>query len=196
MQRKECSCASIELAKRSVSSRMATTDKISHGLEISRGKSFGLFTRSSLIGTLMRAAFFIAAIPISASAQTPEQIAAMQAQIAAQQAQKNADRALQAQLDAISQRDALQALQEDTTLATSEALPVTLPPAAASPSPSPAETRVETTPVQEGGTDATPRQVVLEQDGGAATPDKVPEGGARSTMRPPPSPRLPPGPKR
>ena len=177
MQRKECSCASIELAKRSVSSRMATTDKISHGLEISRGKSFGLFTRSSLIGTLMRAAFFIAAIPISASAQTPEQIAAMQAQIAAQQAQKNADRALQAQLDAISQRDALQALQEDTTLATSEALPVTLPPAAASPSPSPAETRVETTPVQEGGTDATPRPVVLEQDGGAATPDKVPEGG-------------------
>ena len=125
----------------------------------------------------MRAAFFIAAIPISASAQTPEQIAAMQAQIAAQQAQKNADRALQAQLDAISQRDALQALQEDTTLATSEALPVTLPPAAASPSPSPAETRVETTPVQEGGTDATPRPVVLEQDGGAATPDKVPEGG-------------------
>ena len=177
MQRKECSCASIELAKRSVSSRMATTDKISHGLEISRGKSFGLFTRSSLIGTLMRAAFFIAAIPISASAQTPEQIAAMQAQIAAQQAQKNADRALQAQLDAISQRDALQALQEDTTLATSEALPVTLPPAAASPSPSPAETRVETTPVQEGGTDATPRPVVLEQDGRAATPDKVPEGG-------------------
>ena len=54
---------------------------------------------------------------------------------------------------------------------------LTLPPAAASPSPSPAETRVETTPVQEGGTDATPRPVVLEQDGGAATPDKVPEGG-------------------
>jgi hypothetical protein len=55
---------------------------------------------------------------------------------------------------------------------------VTLPPAAASPSPSQAETRVETTPVQEGGTDATPRIVVLEQDGGAATPDKVPEGGS------------------
>jgi hypothetical protein len=208
MQRKECSCASIELAKRSVSSRMATTDKINHGLEISRGKSLGLFTRSSLIGTLMRAGFFIAAIPISASAQTPEQIAAMQAQIAAQQAQKNADRALLEQLDAISQRDALQALQEDTTLAVSDSLqnqPKTgkaganpsqqdvasaadqskpqqetseaLPPAAASPSPSPAETRVETTPVQDGGTDATPRPVVLEQDGGAATPDKVPEGG-------------------
>jgi hypothetical protein len=189
---------------------------LGRGLEVRRGKSFGLFTRSSLIGTLMRAAFFIAAIPISASAQTPEQIAAMQAQIAPQQAQKNADRALLEQLDAISQRDALQALQEETTLAvrdslqnqpktgkaganpsqqdvasaadqsqpqqepqsaTSEALPVTLPPAAASPSPSPAETRVETTPVQEGGTDATPRPVVLEQDGGAATPDKVPEGG-------------------
>ena len=59
---------------------------------------------------------------------------------------------------------------------------LTLPPAAASPSPSPAETRVETTPVQEGGTDATPRPVVLEQDGGAATPDKVPEGG--SELRP------------
>ena len=172
----------------------------------------------------MRAGFFIAAIPISASAQTREQIAATQAQIAARQAQNNADPAisqrdpLQAQLDAISQRDALQAQLEDAPLAanrrdslqnqpktgkaganpsqqdvasaadqsqpqqepqsaTSEALPVTLPPAAASPSPSPAETRVETTPVQEGGTDATPRPVVLEQDGGAATPDKVPEGG-------------------
>ena len=69
MQRKECS---IELAKRRVSSRMVTTDKIHHGLEIRRGKSPGLFTRSSLVGTLMRAVFFIAAIPISASAQTPE----------------------------------------------------------------------------------------------------------------------------
>ena len=199
---------------------MATTDKINHGLEIRRGKSLGLFTRSSLIGTLMRAGFFIAAIPISASAQTPEQIAAIQAQIAAQQAQKNADPAIsQAQLDAISQRDALQAQLEDAPLAasqrdslqnqpktgkaganpsqqnvasaadqsqpqqepqsaTSEALPVTLPPAAAIPSPSSAETRVETTPVQEGGTDATPRPVVLQQDGGAATPDKVPEGGS------------------
>jgi hypothetical protein len=115
----------------------------------------------------MGAGFFIAAISISASAQ----IAATQAQIAAQQAQKTADLALQAQLDAISQRDALQAQLEDTTLAsqrdslqnqpktgkaganpgqqdvasaadhsqprqepqstTSEALPVTLPPAAA-----------------------------------------------------------------
>lgn len=124
MQRKECSCASIELAKRSVSSRMATTDKINHGLEIRRGKSLGLFTRSSLIGTLMRAGFFIAAIPISASAQTGEQIAATQAQIAARQAQNNADPAitqrdwLQAQLDAISQRDALalQAQLEDVPL--------------------------------------------------------------------------------
>jgi hypothetical protein len=218
MQRTECSCASVELVKGRVSSRI-TTDKIIHGLEIRRGKSLGLFTRSSLIGTLMRAGLFIAAIPILASAQTHEEIAAMQAQIAAQQAQKNADRALLEQLDAKSQRDALQALQEDTTLAASqrdalqnqpktgkaganpsqqnvaspadqsqpqqeywtpatyEALPVTLPPAAASPSPSPAETRMETTPVQEGGTDATPRPVVLEQDGGAATPDKVPEGG-------------------
>lgn len=155
-----------------------------HGLEVRKGKSLGLFTRSSLIGTLMRAGFFIAAIPISASAQTREQIAAMQAQIAPRQAQKNTDLALQAQLDAISQRDALQAQLEDTTLGasqrdslqnqpktekagaipgqqdvasvadhsqprqepqstTSEALPVTLPPAAASPSPSPGETRVE-----------------------------------------------------
>jgi hypothetical protein len=120
MQRKECSCASIELAKRGVSNRMATTDKIDHGLEIRRGKSLGLFIRSRLIGTLMRAGFFIAAIPISASAQTPEQVTAMQAQIAARQAQKNADPALQEQLDAISQRDALQAQQEDTTLATSQ----------------------------------------------------------------------------
>jgi hypothetical protein len=193
MQRKECSCASIELAKRRVSSRIATTDKINHGLEIRRGKSLGLLTRSSLIGTLMRAGFFIAAIPISASAQTPEQIAAMQAQIAPRQAQKNTDLALQAQLDAISQRDALQAQLEDTRLgasqrdslqnqpktgkaganpsqqgvaraadqsqpqqvpqsATSEALPVTLPPVG-EPSPSPAETRVETTPVQEGGSE-------------------------------------------
>jgi len=118
MQRKEWSCASIELAKRSVSSSMATTDKINHGLEIRRGKSLGLFTRSSLIGTLMRASLFIAAIPISASAQTPEQISALQAQIAA--AQKNADLALQAQLDAISQRDALQAQLENTTLNTSQ----------------------------------------------------------------------------
>ena len=55
MQRKEYSCGRIELAKRSVSSRMATTDKINRGLEIRRGKSLGLFTRSSLIGTLMRA---------------------------------------------------------------------------------------------------------------------------------------------
>ena len=110
MQRKECSCASIELGKRRVSSRMATTDKINHGLEIRRGKSLGLFTRSSLIGTLMRAGFLIAAIPISAPAQTREQIAAMQAQIAARQGQKNADLA-------ISQRDALEAQLKDATLA-------------------------------------------------------------------------------
>ena len=139
----------------------------------------------------MRAGFFIAAIPISASAQTRERITASQAQIAADQAQKNADLAisqldpLQAQLDAISQRDALQAQLEDVTLAAKQRdslrnQPKT--PAAASPSPSPAETPVETTPVQEGGTDATPRPVVLEQDGGAATPDKVPEGG--SELRP------------
>jgi hypothetical protein len=108
MQRKECSCTSIELAKRRVSSRMVTSDKINHSLEIKRGKSLGLFTRSSLIGTLMRAVFFIVAIPILASAQTREQIAAMQAQTAARQAQKNAD------LD-ISQRDALQP-QLDATL--------------------------------------------------------------------------------
>src|SRR6516162_6964363 len=106
MQRKECSCASIELAKRRVSSRMVTSDKINHGLEIRRGKRLGLFTRSSLIGTLMRAGFFIAAIPISASAQIGDPIAAGQRQIAARQAQKNA--AL-----AISQRDALQAQLED-----------------------------------------------------------------------------------
>ena len=186
MQRKECSCASMELAKRRVSSRTITTDKINHGLEIRRGNSLGLFTRSSLIGTLMRAGFSIAAIPISASAQTRERITATQAQIAAEQAQKNADLAisqldpLQAQLDVISQRDALQAQLEDVTLAAKQRdslrnQPKT--PAAARPSPSPAETPVETTPVQEGGTDATPRPVVLEQDGGAATPDKVPEGG-------------------
>ena len=123
MQRKECSCASMELAKRRVSSRTITTDKINHGLEIRRGNSLGLFTRSSLIGTLMRAGFFIAAIPISASAQTREQIAATKAQIAARQAQNNADPAItqrdwmQAQLDAISQRDALQAQLEDAPLA-------------------------------------------------------------------------------
>ena len=110
MQRKECS---IELAKRRVSSRMVTTHKIHHGLEIRRGKSPGLFTRSSLVGTLMRAVFFIAAIPISASAQTPEQIAAMQARIAAWQAQKKADLA-------ISQRDALQPQVEDVTLAANQ----------------------------------------------------------------------------
>jgi hypothetical protein len=123
VQRKECSCASIELGKRKVSSRMASADKIS---EIRRGKSLGLFTRSSLIGTLMRAGVFIAAIPTSASAQTREQVAAMQAEIAARQDQKNADLglsqrdALQAQLDAISQRDALQAQLEDATLAASK----------------------------------------------------------------------------
>ena len=126
MQRNECSCASVELGKRRVSSRMATTDKINHGLEIRRGKSLSLFTRSSLIGTLMRAGFFIAAIPILVSAQTREKIAAMQTQIAARQAQKNADLAisqrdaLQVQLDAISQRDALQAQLEDATLAASQ----------------------------------------------------------------------------
>ena len=108
MQRKECSCASMELAKSRVSSRTITTDKINHGLEIRRGNSLGLFTRSSLIGTLMRAGFLIAAIPILASAQTREQIAAMQAQIAARQAHENADLA-------ISQRDALQP-QLDATL--------------------------------------------------------------------------------
>ncbi len=105
----------------------------------------------------MRAGFFIAAIPISASAQTREQIAATQAQIAARQAQNNADPAIsQAQLDEMSQRDAVQAQQdvasaadqsqpqqEYRTPATSEALPVTLPPAAVNPSPSSAETGVE-----------------------------------------------------
>jgi hypothetical protein len=99
--------------KRRVSSRMTTTDKINHGLEIRRGKSLGLFTRSSLIGTLMRAGFFMAAILISASAQTREQIAAMQAQIAARHARKNADLA-------ISQHDALQAQLEGATLAASQ----------------------------------------------------------------------------
>ena len=113
MQRKECSCTSIELGKRRVLSRMATTGKIKHGLEIRRGKSLRLFTRSSLIGTLMRAGFFIAAISISASAQTGEQIAATQAQIAARQAQKKADLA-------ISQRDALQPRLEDATLAANQ----------------------------------------------------------------------------
>jgi len=126
VQRKECSCTSIELGKRKVSSRMASTDKINRGLEIRRGKSLGLFTRTSLIGTLARAGFFIAAITISASAQTREQIAAMQAQIAARQDQKNAELAtsqgntLEAQLDAISQRDALQAQLEDATLGASQ----------------------------------------------------------------------------
>jgi hypothetical protein len=78
-------------------------------LEIRRGKSLGLFTRSTLIGTLAGAGFFIAAIPISAWAQTSDQIAALQ--IAARQAQKNADLA-------ISQRDTLQAQPEDAALAT------------------------------------------------------------------------------
>jgi hypothetical protein len=123
MQRKECNCASIGLAKRRGSSRMVTADKISHGLEIRRGKGLGLFTRASLIGTLMRAGFFIAAMPILASAQTQEQIAVTQTQLTPRQAQKNADPAtsqrdsLQAQLDAISQRDALQAQLEDAPLA-------------------------------------------------------------------------------
>jgi hypothetical protein len=139
MQRKECSCASIEMVKGRVSSRI-TTDKINHGLEIRRANSLDLFTRSSLIGTLMRAGLFIAAIPILASAQTREQIAATQAQIAVRQiqnnelprtmglykdntAQNNADPAisqrdaLQAQLDAISQGDALELQLEDVTLA-------------------------------------------------------------------------------
>jgi hypothetical protein len=102
---------------------MVTTDKINHGQEIRRGKSLDLSTRSSLIGTLMLAGFFIAVITILASAQTREQITAMQAQIAARQAQKNADLAisqrdtLQAQLDAISQRDALQAQLDDAARA-------------------------------------------------------------------------------
>ena len=82
----------------------------SRSLEIRRGKSLGLFTRSSLIGTLMGAGFFIVAIPVSASAQTSEQIEAMQ--VAAQQAQKNADLA-------ISQRDMLLAQPEDATLGAS-----------------------------------------------------------------------------
>ena len=183
MQGKECTCASIELANRRVSSRMITTDKINRGLKIRRGKNLGLFTRSSLIATLMRAGFFVTVIPICASAQTRKQITATQEQIAAQQAQKNADLA-------ISQRDALQAQLEDTTLAASrrDAAPstapatqdLTFPPAAPSPSPSPAETPVEMTPVPERGDDATPRAAVLGQDGGAATPDKVQEGAVRA----------------
>lgn len=69
------------------------------------------------------------------------------------------------------------------------------PAAAASPTPSPAQTPAETTPVPKGGTDATPQAAALPappasnppapddppapgQDGGAATPDKVPEGGS------------------
>ena len=58
----------------------------------------------------MRAGLFIAAIPISASAQTREQVAPTQAQIAARQARNNAD-------PAISQRDALQAQLQNETLA-------------------------------------------------------------------------------
>jgi hypothetical protein len=164
-----------------------------------RGKSLGLFIRSSLFGTLMRAGLFITAIPISASAQTREQIAATQAQIAARQAQNNADPAisqrdaLQARLDAISQGDALEVQLEDETLAVRDSLQnqakigeaaaapgasaalaardLTVPPAAApSPTPSPAETPVETTPVPDGGTDATPRAAVLPAPPAAFTP--------------------------
>jgi hypothetical protein len=123
VQRKECNGASIELEKRRVSGRMVNTGKINHGLEIRREMSLGPFTRSSLIGTLMRAGFFVAVIPILASAQTREQFTGRQAQVAARQAQKNAgpatsqSGALQAQLDAISQRDAPQAQLEDVALA-------------------------------------------------------------------------------
>jgi hypothetical protein len=213
MQGKECTCASIELANRRVSSRMITTDKINRGLKIRRGKNLGLFTRSSLIATLMRAGFFVTVIPICASAQTRKQITATQAQIAAQQAQKNADLAIsqldpqQAQLDAISQADALQvgdetpavrdSLQNQAKTGEAAAAPgasaalatrdLTVPPAAApSPTPSPAETPAETTPAPEGGHDAAPRAAVLPAlpvstppapDGEKATPDKIPEGG-------------------
>ena len=64
---------------------------------------------------------------------------------------------------------------------------LTLPPAAASLGASLAETRVETTPVPDGGSDATPRAAVLPAlpanrpaslDNAAANPDKVPEGGS------------------
>jgi hypothetical protein len=62
---------------------------------------------------------------------------------------------------------------------------LTLPPA--SPGASPAETPVETTPVPEGGSDATRRAAVFPAppasqpaalDNAAANPDKVPEGGS------------------
>jgi hypothetical protein len=72
---------------------------------------------------------------------------------------------------------------------------LTLPPTTTSPSPSPAQTPGETTPVPEGGPAAAPRAAVPpappashpptpddpavrgREDGVAATPDKVPEGG-------------------
>ena len=182
MQRTECSCASIEMVKGRVSSRI-TTDKINHGLEIRRGKSLGLFTRSSLIGPLMRAGFLITAMPILTSAQTRVQITAMQAQIAAQQAQKKADLAisqldpLQTQLDAISQRDALQAQLEDTTFAAKQRDSLQNQPkageAAAAPAASAAlATRDLTLPPEDAA--------ALRQDGGAATPDKVQEGAVRT----------------
>jgi len=49
------------------------------------GKRLGLVARSTLIGILIRSGFLIAAIPISASAQTREEIATLQAQVAALQ---------------------------------------------------------------------------------------------------------------
>jgi serine/threonine protein kinase len=81
---------------------------------------------------------------------------------------------------------------------------VTVPPAAPSPTPSPAETPIETKPVPEEGTDATPGAAVPqappashspvpndasapEQEGGTATPDKVPEGGSE---QPPETPEV------
>ena len=63
---------------------MAITDKINCS-DIRREKSLGLVARSSLIGTLMRAGLLIAAIPLSASAQTSEEIATLKAQVAALQ---------------------------------------------------------------------------------------------------------------
>jgi hypothetical protein len=77
--------------------------------------------------------------------------------------------------------------------------------ASSSPEPSTAERPVETKPVPEEGTDATPRAAVLqaslashppapddvavtpEQEGGTATPDKVPEGGSE---QPPETPEV------
>jgi len=101
MQRRECSCATIEVANNREISGWMTTDEISRSYRTGKGRSFWRFASSILPGYMMAVGLLVALTPLPASADDAkdsrhghednihEEIAALQAQVAALQHQVN-----------------------------------------------------------------------------------------------------------